>query len=83
LDVQRIPIRYGQRFIDSQLDMCVRALDRLRDRALAVAMQTHVAEVRARAMALNLGLDGLRHGNDYIVVAAPRGEARAGAARHD
>jgi len=68
-EVQRVPIRYGQRFIDSQLDMCVRALDRLRDRALAVAMQIHVAETRARALALNLGLDGLRHGNDYIVVA--------------
>jgi hypothetical protein len=71
LDAHRIAIRYGERFIDSQLDMCTRTLGKLKDRQLAVALQRHVAELRCQALALCHREGGLRHGHDYIVVAEP------------
>ena len=71
LDAERIAIRYGERFIDSQLDMCTQAAGRFRDRGLAVAMQAHVADLRLRALAQARREGGLRHGHDYIVVAEP------------
>ncbi|HWK55480.1 MAG TPA: hypothetical protein VNR18_13970 [Hyphomicrobiales bacterium] len=71
LDAQRIAIRYGERFIDSQLDMCTQALGRMQDRRLAVALQQHIAEVRQHALALCRSEGGLRYGHDYIVVAEP------------
>jgi len=71
LDVHRAGIRYGERFIDSQLDMCTRVLGNIRDRALAVALQQHVADLRNRAHALCRAEGGLRYGHDYIVVAEP------------
>jgi len=70
-DAQRIAIRYGEKFINSQLDMCTRAIDRLADRALAVALHGHVAELRARALALYRMEGGLLHGHDYLIVAEP------------
>lgn len=71
LDAERIAIRYGERFIDSQLDMCTRAAGRFGDRGLAVAMQANVADLRLRALAHARREGGLRHGHDYIVVAEP------------
>lgn len=71
LDAQRYPIRYGERFINSQLDMCTGILNYFTDRALAVAMQQHIADLRQRALALNNIERGLLYGHDYIVVAEP------------
>lgn len=70
-DTHRIPIRFGERFVNSQLDLCTQCLDRLRDRGLAVALQANVADLRARALAHVAASGGLRHGHDYIVVAEP------------
>jgi hypothetical protein len=36
-----------------------------------VALQTHVAELRERALALATAEGGLRHGYDYLVAAEP------------
>lgn len=69
VDTQRFPIRYGERFINSQLDLCSESLQRMRDRALAVALQSHIADLRSRALAMAANEGGLRHGYDYIVVA--------------
>ena len=71
LDAQRFPVRYGERFVNSQLDMCVQALENLRDRSLAVSLQSHVAALRDRALAFVSREGGIRHGSDYIVVAEP------------
>ncbi|MGB3394141.1 MAG: hypothetical protein WA956_11805 [Stenotrophomonas sp.] len=71
LDAERIAIRYGERFVNSQLDMCTQAAGRFRDRSLAVAMQAGVADLRARALAHVRREGGLRQGHDYIVVAEP------------
>jgi hypothetical protein len=71
LDVRRYPIRYGPRFIDSQLDMCTQRLGRLRDRQLALSLMEHVQDLRARAHALCSQEQGLRHGHDYLILAEP------------
>lgn len=69
VDVERIPIRYGERFINTQLDLCSESVDKLQDRALAVSLQRHVAQLRHRALAFNQADGGLRHGHDYVIAA--------------
>ena len=71
LDTQRFAIRYGERFVNSQLDMCDQRLLRLRDRSLALSLSEHVAQLRERALALAAAEGGLRHGHDYVIVAEP------------
>lgn len=71
LDAQRYAIRYGERFINSQMDMCDQRLSRLRDRPLALAMSEHVAQLRDRALAFAAAEGGLRHGHDYVIAAEP------------
>ena len=71
VDAERIAIRYGERFVHSQLDMCSRALAKLADRTLAVSMLAHVEDLRRRALAMVEQAGGLHHGHDYIVVAEP------------
>lgn len=71
IDAHMIPIRYGERFVHSQLDMCMRAVSSLTDRSLAAPMLTHIADLRARALAHIAREGGIRHGHDYIVVAEP------------
>lgn len=71
LDAQRFAIRYGECFINSQLDMCDQRLLHLRDRSLALSLSEHVAQLRERALALAEAEGGLRHGHDYVIVAEP------------
>lgn len=71
IDARRFPIRYRERFIHSQLDMCVRRIERLSDRWLAASLDAHVADLRARAVAQAQADDGLRFGADYVVAAEP------------
>ncbi len=71
VDAEKIAIRYGERFVNGQLDMCVRNAGRFQDRKLAVAMLAHVEELRHRALAHVQQNGGIRHGHDYIVVAEP------------
>ncbi|WP_197076491.1 hypothetical protein [Luteimonas sp. FCS-9] len=71
VDAQTVPIGYRERFVHSQLDLCLRSVDKLRDRSLAAPLLAHVADLRTRALA-HLAREGaLRHGHDYIVVAEP------------
>ncbi|HRL20605.1 MAG TPA: class I SAM-dependent methyltransferase [Alcaligenes sp.] len=69
LDAQRFGIRYGERFIHGQLDMCTQRLRRLQDRNLALALSEHVETLRRRALALCQAEGGLRHGHDYVICA--------------
>jgi len=71
VDVERVPIRYGERFINSQLDLCAGSINKLRDRKLVVAMMQHIEDLRRQAHALAAQEGGLRHGNDYLLVAEP------------
>lgn len=71
LDTRRLAIRYGERFVNSQLDMCDQRLLRLGDRALATVMSEHVAQLRERALALVKAEGCLRYGHDYVIAAEP------------
>ncbi len=71
VDTQRFAIRYSERFIHSQLDMCVQRTQYFADRLLATSMTEHIAAVRRRALALHDTLGGLRHGYDYVIAAEP------------
>ncbi len=72
LDVRKIAIRCGNRFITSQLDLCASAIDRWKDRSLAVAMHGHIAALRAEALAVARRDGALRHGHDYVIVSEPQ-----------
>lgn len=72
MDVHRFPIRYGKRFVESQMDMCRQRLARFPDEALAAAMGAHLKALHERAMKRCESLGGLRHGFDYLIAAEPR-----------
>lgn len=69
--VQHFPIRYRERFVNGQLDMCVHRIARLQDRTLAAALEAHVAALREKALAMVAQAGGIRLGADYVVVAEP------------
>jgi hypothetical protein len=69
--VQHFPIRYRERFVNGQLDMCVHRIKGLPDRVLATALSAHVETLRSRALALVAQHNGIRLGADYVVVAEP------------
>lgn len=68
---RRFAIRYGARFIDSQIDMCMPRLDALDDHALADALRARGERLRQAALALVQVEGGIRHGYDYVIAAQP------------
>ncbi len=71
VDAQTVPIGYRERFVNSQLDLCMTAVGKLRDRRLAPSLLAHIADLRTRALSHIAGQGALQHGHDYIVVAEP------------
>lgn len=71
IDAERFAIRYGARFVNSQIDMCLRRLETMPDRALAAALRMQGEALRERALIADARLDGLRHGFDYVIAAEP------------
>jgi hypothetical protein len=69
--IEVLPIRYGARFINGQLDVCLRKLPCFSDAALADATRAHVEALRARALAFAEDRGALRFGEDYVVAARP------------
>jgi hypothetical protein len=63
--------RYKERFVNSQIDMCAPRLAKLRDPALALALQVAGEEIRARALAHIDEQGALKYGADYILAAEP------------
>lgn len=69
-DAVSVPIVYGERFINGQLNVCLRKLPLFRDRALAERMREHIEDLRRQALALpSLKRGGIRFGHDYVVTA--------------
>jgi len=69
LHAEQVPIRFGTRFVDGQLDMCGRVLERVADRPLAAALHAHADALRMEAH-LRIAEDGgLRTGHDYVIAA--------------
>lgn len=69
IDVRHFPIRYGERFVNSQLDMCCRRLPRFSSEDLAGAMAGEIQRLREHALALAEREGGLKHGHDYVIAA--------------
>lgn len=71
LEVRQFPIRYRERFVNSQLDMCLKQLDQLKDPALAEALRGRIEALRAEALPLARSETGLPCGADYVIAAEP------------
>ncbi|WP_324742570.1 hypothetical protein U8326_04290 [Tsuneonella sp. CC-YZS046] len=66
---KRFPIRYKERFVNSQIDMCTPRLAKLPNRPLADALAATGEDLRARALD-HIACEGcLRHGYDYVMAA--------------
>jgi hypothetical protein len=71
-DAVSIPIVYRARFIDGQLDVCLRKLPRMADPSVAASLREHINELRARALAVCARDKGILFGSDHVVAARPR-----------
>lgn len=77
LEQQHFPIVYRDRFVDGQLDVCVRKLPHLAP-ALRPAMRDHIERVRDEGHALVQRLGGLHVGSDYVIAAERKSGAGIG-----
>lgn len=69
VNVRHFPIRYRERFVNGQLDMCLRRLPRFASAELAASMREEIERVRARALHVLQRENGLPHGSDYVIAA--------------
>ncbi|MCC5884196.1 MAG: class I SAM-dependent methyltransferase [Halomonas sp.] len=74
MDIRFFPIRYRERFVNTQLDLCLRQLEGFNDPTLADAMRTHVEEMRIKVLPLARSEAGLPCGADYLIAAEPMAE---------
>jgi hypothetical protein len=68
---RRFPIRYGPRFVESQIGMIRDRIGRIADPGLRPALLAHAEALRDAALAACDRLGGLRHGADYVIAAEP------------
>ena len=66
-----IPIVYRRRFVDGQLDVCVRKLPYIHDLGLRASLKAHIASLRQRAHEHLLRAGTIPFGADYVVAARP------------
>jgi hypothetical protein len=71
LSEEHFPIRYGTRFVESQIAMLSPRLARLADRTLASALAGQAATLRDEALALIETQGALACGSDYVLAAEP------------
>jgi hypothetical protein len=70
-EVRRFPIRWRARFVNGQMDMCLKRLPLLTNRDLAESLAGEVEALRHRALAMVEAEGGIAYGEDYVVVARP------------
>lgn len=73
VDSWELPIVYRARYVNGQLDVCVRKLAYMKDMALRDALKAHIEALRERALGVVEAEDGIRFGADYVVIARPVG----------
>ncbi len=66
-EARRFPNRYREKWVNSQLDMCVRRLPLFKDKALAKSFATTIEALRRDGLALCREENGLRYGADYVI----------------
>ncbi|MEM8564065.1 MAG: class I SAM-dependent methyltransferase, partial [Pseudomonadota bacterium] len=64
-------IRYRQRFLESQLEICEQSAQHFSDSTLASTIRGKIERMRDRGEALIQEHDGLRYGRDYVLRAVP------------
>jgi len=69
VEARYFPVQYGTRFVNNQLNMCERHIERLHDRALAHALRNHAEQLRQRALTFIEAHGALAHGSDYVIAA--------------
>jgi len=69
LDARYFPVQYGERFVNNQLNMCERHIDKLQNSTLAHALRDHAQQLRQRALAFIAEHGALAHGSDYVIAA--------------
>ena len=68
-DSRAFPIRYGPRFIEEQLDLCLHKIVKIGSYPLGRALEREVASLRERARELHLKTGGESFGEDYVIAA--------------
>ena len=68
-----IPIRFGRKYVDGQLDVCLSKLGFFRSEGLASQMREDIEALRKRGLALALEKGGLAFGEDYVISCRPGG----------
>jgi len=69
LEARHFPVRYGERFVNNQLNMCERHIARLSNETLANALRDHAQQLRQRALTFIEEHGALAHGSDYVIAA--------------
>jgi hypothetical protein len=69
--VKHFAVRHKERFVNAQIDMCGPGLERLTDRALAVALKERGEALRAEALHMISAEGALSGGHNYVVAAEP------------
>jgi len=64
-----IPIVYRRRFVDGQLDVCVRKLPYIADLGLRRSLEAHIADLRRRAHEYLMRAGTIPFGSDYVIAA--------------
>ncbi|HCH65672.1 MAG: hypothetical protein CL927_19960 [Deltaproteobacteria bacterium] len=67
---EAIPIVYRRRFVDGQLDVCVRKLPFITDLGLRASLKAHIESLRTRAHAHLLRVGTIPFGADYVIAAS-------------
>jgi len=69
--IKHFETRHKQKFVNSQIDLSVQALNRVNDRSVAQALSEYGEVLRAEALQVNVSEAGLAHGSDYVITAEP------------
>lgn len=69
--IQRFNTRYKSQFINSQVDLSLRALKQLCDRKSTSTLTEYGEKLRAEALELSAKKSGLASGSEYVIVAHP------------
>jgi len=68
---KHFPIRYKEKFINAQIDLCAPGIDKLADRTLAAALKARGEALRAEALAFIKAEGSLSFGRNYVIAAMP------------
>ena len=69
--LKRFEVRYQASFVNTQIDLSLTALRKLKDQTVAKALIAQGEDLRASALEVIAAEGGLVHGSDYVIAADP------------